>query len=226
MSTLNQLVLSVLLISFFTACGETEESAGSPEQTTETIESSAEELAKVSTDSEEKSPAEGAAEFKSIEWVDLIPQDDLDALLNPPAFLAQIPEGSSADQMNGEFNNPNQTPVDIAINDRYQQALVSTQVVKEMDGQAVRIPGFVVPLEFDDDQVITHFFLVPFFGACIHVPPPPPNQIIYVHAPKGLKAEALYDPFWISGVLTTSLTEKGIGTSAYSLEMSEYEVYQ
>ncbi|MGL4829805.1 MAG: DUF3299 domain-containing protein, partial [Vibrio sp.] len=48
----------------------------------------------------------------------------------------------------------------------------------ELNGSRVKIPGFVIPLE-GDDQKVTEFLLVPYFGACIHVPPPPPNQIIY-----------------------------------------------
>ena len=160
--------------------------------------------------------------FKTIEWTDLMPKEDLDAFLNPPSYIEEIEDGSEEDQISNQI----QSSIAAARDDSYQQALVSTRVIEEMDGKAVRIPGFIVPLEFDDDQTITRFFLVPFFGACIHVPPPPPNQIIFVDYPKGLKLEALYDPFWISGVIKTSLTENEIATSAYTLTMQHYEEYQ
>ncbi len=159
--------------------------------------------------------------FTTVNWVDLMPKEDLDAILNPPSYVTDIEDGSEEDQVVGRLKN-NSVP---ASDDRYQQALVSKRVVPEMDGRAIRIPGFVVPLEFDDDQTITQFFLVPFFGACIHVPPPPPNQIILVDYPKGLILEALYDPFWVSGVLKTSLTENDVAISAYSLKMHYYEAY-
>lgn len=94
-----------------------------------------------------------------------------------------------------------------------------------MDGKAIRIPGFIVPLEFSDNQVITEFFIVPFFGACIHVPPPPPNQIIHVKYPKGFKFETLYNPFWLSGVLKTTLVENAVATAAYGLEVHLIEDY-
>jgi len=94
-----------------------------------------------------------------------------------------------------------------------------------MDGQAIRIPGFIVPIEFDDEQTITQFFLVPFFGACIHVPPPPPNQILFVEYPEGLKVDDLYDPFWLSGVVKIALTENNMATAAYSFKMQHYEIY-
>lgn len=159
--------------------------------------------------------------FKTLEWDDLMPADDLDALLNPPEYLYDFEDGSADDEITSQLANA----VNSAINDRYQQALVSTRIVPEMDGRNIRLPGFVVPLEFDDEQTITEFFLVPYFGACIHSPPPPPNQIIYVRAPKGIQLEALYDPFWISGKISTKLVENYMATAAYSMEMQSYEDY-
>ncbi len=162
-----------------------------------------------------------ASAFKTIEWTELMPQEDIDALLNPPSYITDVEDGSLEDQISGQLQNTLNAPDD----DPYQQALRSTRVIPEMDGKPIRIPGFIVPLEFDDEQTITEFFLVPFFGACIHVPPPPPNQIIYVRFPEGLKLEALYDPFWISGIINTSLIENEIATSAYTIQMQSYEAY-
>jgi hypothetical protein len=159
--------------------------------------------------------------FKTLEWDDLMPTDDLDALQNPPNYLYDFEDGSDEDQISSQLANA----VTNSVNDRYQQALVSTRIIPEMDGRNVRVPGFVVPLEFDDEQTITEFFLVPYFGACIHSPPPPPNQIIYVRAPKGIQLKTLYDPFWISGKLSTQLVENTMATAAYSMEMQSYEDY-
>ena len=160
--------------------------------------------------------------YRTIEWIDLIPEDDLDALMNPPSYVTDLEDGIFEDQISSELQNTFEPPVD----DRYQQALVSTQVISEMDGQLIRIPGYVVPLEFNDEKAVTQFFLVPFFGACIHVPPPPPNQILFVESPQGLKQENLYDPYWVSGTLKTSLTENELATSAYSMTLQEYELYK
>ncbi len=166
-------------------------------------------------------PTLPASAFKTVEWVDLMPKEDLDALLNPPSYVTDVEDGSFEDQISSQIQNT----LAAAGDDRYQQALSSTRIISELEGQAIRIPGFIVPLEFDDEQTITQFFLVPFFGACIHVPPPPPNQIIFVNYPKGLKLHALYDPFWISGILKTTLVENETATAAYSLEMQSYEPY-
>ena len=163
-------------------------------------------------------PASG---FKTVEWTDLMPKEDLDALLNPPSYVTDVEDGSFEDQISNQIQNS----IAAANGDRYQQALASTRIISEMAGKMIRIPGFIVPLEFDDEQTITQFFLVPFFGACIHVPPPPPNQIIFVNYPQGLKLDALYDPFWISGTLKTSLVENDMAIAAYSMQMQSFEVY-
>ncbi len=159
--------------------------------------------------------------FKTIEWTDLMPQDDLDALLNPPSYITDVEDGSIEDQISSQLQNA----IAAAGDDRYQQALVSTRIVPEMHDQPVRVPGFIVPLEFNDEQSVTQFFLVPYFGACIHVPPPPPNQIIFVRYAKGVKLDSLYDPFWISGIIKTAMIENETATAAYTLQMQSYEIY-
>ena len=77
---------------------------------------------------------------------------------------------------------------------------IKTAVVKELDGQNIRMAGYLLPLEINDGKV-TQFLLVPYVGACIHVPPPPPNQIVHVKVgqSKGLKRGGLYDPVWVTG---------------------------
>ena len=159
--------------------------------------------------------------FKTVEWLDLMPKKNLDALLNPPDYVSQLEEGAFEDEILTELRN-----LPKEISDPYQQALVSTEVIKEMDGQRIRIPGFVVPLEFGENKKVTQFFLVPYFGACIHVPPPPPNQIIFVTSKKGLAIKELYDPLWISGVISTSRIENDVALAAYKMEMEFSEIYK
>ncbi|MGB1402372.1 MAG: DUF3299 domain-containing protein [Porticoccaceae bacterium] len=163
----------------------------------------------------------GKNQYKTVEWTDLIPQNELDILLNPPDYMDDIQDGSFEDQIDSQLRNTTA----LATEDRYQQALVSTNIRPEMDGKAIRIPGFIVPLEFNSEQTITEFFLVPYFGACLHMPPPAPNQIIYVKHPEGMQLNALYDPFWITGVLRASLVENDLAAAAYVVEMADYEPY-
>ena len=159
--------------------------------------------------------------FETIEWPDLMPPEVLAILLNPPEYIAEIEDGSAEDQISSQMKSA----VNQSEEDAYQQALVSTDVNENLDGAMIRIPGFVVPLEFDEEQTISQFFLVPYFGACLHMPPPPPNQIILVNAPKGIQMSALYDPFWIEGQLSTSFQENDMATSAYAMRLHRIEPY-
>ena len=162
--------------------------------------------------------------YREVEWIDLMPKEDLDALMNPPEYLADIAKGSAADLAVG----PLSMGKDSLLNnqdDPYQRALTSTRIRPEMNNLPIRLPGFVVPLESNEQELVTTFFLVPFFGACIHVPPPPPNQIIFIEYKKGIKLESLYDPFWVEGTLKTELIENDMATAAYSIDVHKVELY-
>ena len=90
-------------------------------------------------------------------------------------------------------------------------------IVESLNGKLVKIPGFVVPLE-GDNQATTEFLLVPYFGACIHVPPPPANQIVYVTFSTAVAIDNLYDAVWVTGTLTTKRWQGDLATVGYSLE--------
>lgn len=159
--------------------------------------------------------------FKTVKWLDLMPKKDFDSLSNPPDYLISTDEGSKGDEILDELRN-----LPKSIQDDYQRALTSTEVIADMDNKAIRIPGFVVPLEFNNEKKINQFFLVPYFGACIHLPPPPPNQIIFVTSKTGLEIKELLDPVWISGILRTSHFENDVALSAYSMQMQSFEKYE
>lgn len=161
-------------------------------------------------------------QFQTVEWVDLIPPEVLEILLNPPAYISEIEDGSPEDQITSQISNATLEEEE----DVYQRALASTDVNTELDGQSVRIPGFVVPLEFDEAQTISQFFLVPYFGACLHMPPPPPNQIILVDAPAGVQMAALYEPFWIEGQISTTVSENDMAKSAYAMQLHRLTPYR
>ncbi len=162
-------------------------------------------------------------EYETIEWDALIPEADLEALLNPPDYIVNIADGSAEDRISNALQdamNTNQQHDDV-----YEQALISTDVIESMNGKKIRIPGFVVPVEFTEEQRITSFFLVPYFGACLHMPPPPPNQIIYVRAANAFELVSLYEPVWVSGTLSTAMFEDPVATSAYIMDMVDITLY-
>ena len=89
---------------------------------------------------------------------------------------------------------------------RTQQA---HNVVEELNGQQVRIAGYALPLEFTGRKV-TEFLLVPWVGACIHTPPPPPNQIVYVILKKGFETKDNFEPVWVTGQMTVKSSSKNL----------------
>ena len=95
-------------------------------------------------------------------------------------------------------------------------------VVADLDGKRVRIGGYVVPLDFEATNV-KEFLLVPFVGACIHVPPPPPNQIIYVKAAKGFEVTGSFDPVYVTGTIKTASQYTGLAETGYSIDAEKVE---
>jgi hypothetical protein len=95
----------------------------------------------------------------------------------------------------------------------------------ELLGKRVLLPGFIVPTAYNDERKVTEFFLVPFFGACIHVPPPPPNQIIHVSYAPGLDQYNMYDAYYVLGSLSSQVVRHELANSAYSLQAEHVELY-
>jgi hypothetical protein len=143
---------------------------------------------------------------RRIEWDVLLPVGER-AHYNeepPPPIHDYLGEGGKAARQSGS----------IAVNSRLDQTLV-------------KIPGFVVPLAQDDTGLVTAFFLVPFLGACIHVPPPPPNQIVYVKLNGGgVRLGSPEEPYWITGTLHTQTNGTRVATAAYTLDATRMERYK
>ncbi len=87
----------------------------------------------------------------------------------------------------------------------------------ELQGRQVRIPGFVVPLE-DAIKRVSEFLFVPTFQACIHVPPPPPNQMIYVKMKEPFEMDWNFRAFWLEGILRIQLKMSAYGAVSYEME--------
>jgi len=102
----------------------------------------------------------------------------------------------------------------------------SGAVVPELNGKRIRIPGYVVPLDGDDDS-LSELLFVPYFGACIHVPPPPPNQIIYINSDEDIDVSKLdlYEPVWATGVLVTESLQHELAEVGYQMEIESLTRY-
>lgn len=107
-----------------------------------------------------------------------------------------------------------------------QQSAPDAPVVKDLDNQQIKLPGYIVPLDVTEEGRVTEFLFVPYFGACIHVPPPPSNQIVHVTSELGVQMDALYQPFWIEGPLRVEATDSEMGSAGYKMTAEKIYAYE
>lgn len=101
-----------------------------------------------------------------------------------------------------------------------------TEVLEELVDKPVKIPGFTVPLE-DFASSATEFLLVPFVGACVHTPPPPPNQLVYVVMDEGKRAKMDgWNPVWLEGVLHVEDVTSIYGSASYRVVGTSVTPYE
>ncbi|MCH8492138.1 MAG: DUF3299 domain-containing protein [Idiomarina sp.] len=156
----------------------------------------------------------------TIEWVDLMPAHILESIESMPMLEHDYSE-DAVDPFSDEWEDP--------YAELWNEILSSTEVVDKYAGKLIRLPGFIVPLDVDDQNRVLSFFLVPYFGACIHVPPPPPNQLIYVEnsdLAKKIDVHNMYTPFWLTGYLEIEQTQHELGLAAYTIKMTNLNEYR
>ncbi|MEE3098903.1 MAG: DUF3299 domain-containing protein, partial [Pseudomonadota bacterium] len=99
------------------------------------------------------------------------------------------------------------------------------RVTQDYDGKLVRLPGYVVPLDYDGTGTKT-FLLVPYVGACIHVPPPPPNQIVFVTTETPYEVREMFEPVWVTGMFGASAAQTQLADVGYTLSADRIEPYE
>lgn len=93
------------------------------------------------------------------------------------------------------------------------------------NGKIVRLPGYMVPLDFEPDGV-RHFLLVPFIGACVHVPPPPANQIVLVLSERPYPARDYFDAVTVTGVMDQLGEDLDLAEVGYIIEADDVTAYE
>ena len=202
-------------------------------------------------------PAQAIETTRTIEWSNLVPK--MAPLNNPFTYLTmdqrtdfEVLIGIRDMKRRGFLSQVDETFEDeakirkrlahqgLAVDDyiveysRLEQEIIKRNKMTnaELDGQIVRIPGYALPLEHKDTGV-KELLLVPYVGACIHVPPPPANQIVYVTLKDAYTSTNLYEPVWITGRMTIETTNQSLtyvdGTAgidtAYTLKGEKVEPY-
>jgi uncharacterized protein len=150
-----------------------------------------------------------AGAFKEIKWEALVPRD-----------WDPLKEFKGQDMAVGL---PDSDPRAQAMLERLRAIWDAAPTVAALDGAKIRLPGFVVPLD-ETAAGLTSFLLVPYFGACIHTPPPPSNQIIHVHTATPAKVRTM-DPVWVRGTLKLERSNTAQGASGYRLDAAGIDPY-
>jgi uncharacterized protein len=150
-------------------------------------------------------PKQKPGEVLDVDWRDLLPENERShySPVAPPPQHGRLGEGGppAAQKETTTFNDG-------------------------LGEMVVRMPGFVVPIGTPSNGLVTEFFLVPYIGACIHVPPPPPNQMVYVTSASGIAADAIHEAYWVTGKMRIESRTTSLGTAAYAVSASKVELYE
>ena len=157
-----------------------------------------------------------AAETKTGDVIEL----DWDAL---------VPAGYRPGELLEEYDYENLADDDPRAEElmvKLKELWAEAPLVREYEGKIVKLPGFVVPLQIDA-KAVQEFLLVPYYGACIHVPPPPANQMVHVVTDKkrAFKGE-LFDAVWVTGRITVDRLSSDLGDAGYRIEATGIEPYE
>lgn len=141
--------------------------------------------------------AEGVVD---LDWDDLLPEDQ--------RGIARAPRGL----------------VEHDGADLARQQPLTSEVRTDWNGQVVRLPGFIVPIDHKGTGV-TAFILVPYVGVCVHVPPPPPNQLVFVTVETPYQSAGLFEPVYVTGMFGTASTSTQLAEIGYALSADRIEPY-
>lgn len=141
-----------------------------------------------------------AEDYIDLEWTDLIPEGQP---VVPPALQSLL-----------NHDGP----------DMSRQQPPSNGARTDWNGEIVRLPGFIVPIDHEGTGV-TAFILVPFVGACVHVPPPPANQLVFVTTEKPYESSGMFEAVNVIGMFGTVATSTQLADIAYALSADRIEPF-
>lgn len=206
-------LVAVLLLSFMiTACGEDEAVAKTDDNPINP------EAPAIGTDIKDVVKTESteatSGGIKTLKWDDLIPKG-FEPELMIKKYKTQLDEVEDG------------TPEEQALLDKLIIEFNNAPSNADLDGIKVKIPGFISPLE-ENNGMVGEFLLVPYFGSCIHSPPPPVNQTVLVKTKKdkSIPIEKIYDPVWVIGKVQVKRQDTDLAKAGYVIEEAELEIYK
>lgn len=150
-----------------------------------------------------------AAEPAQIDWSELIPPQQK----NRTVMRGLVQH----DQIPGDFGNRQVS--------KYDPPLPAAPVREDLDGRAVKMLGYIVPLRFEGTK-LKEFLLAPYQGACIHVPPPPANQIVFIDSKAGIDENAFFHPVRVTGTIRVAPMSTDLADVGYSMQDPVVEVLE
>ena len=154
------------------------------------------------------------AEITELIWEDLIP-DDFVQPENPFNTMSQ----EAIDKL---MDGSEESEVELA---KLKEAFYYAPVVDELDGKRVMLPAYITPLEYNENQMMNEFLLVPYVGACMHTPPPPANQVVHAKTLEAIENRSMYEAVWAIGVLRATTVQSDLAEAGYQLEVEEVLPY-
>lgn len=152
---------------------------------------------------------EPSASYREMRWEELVPKD-----WDPMKQLKAGNVGALSDA----------DPRSEAMMRELREVFDKAPTNPKMNGAVGKLPGYIVPLE-SGPAGLKEFLLVPYFGACIHSPPPPANMIVHVVLAKPSTGFRSMDAVWVGGALRTARRDTSMGVSAYAMDGVHIEHY-
>ena len=166
----------------------------------------------VSADSEDVTslaPVDPTIVAETISWIDLIPDEDLDV-------LEAMRDGSADPSLMAQFTG--QSPI--------AEQMGTFNAVESLNQSVIRMPGYILPLDYQTQGEAREFLLLPYHGACVHYPPPPPNQIVYLRSEEPIRFNSLWEPIWVEGRIEIARVDTDLAAVAYSMTVRSIVPYE
>jgi hypothetical protein len=164
-----------------------------------------------SSDNEDK---QLGAEITELIWEDLIPNDFIQPE-NPLSTMSQ-------EEIDKLMDGSEESEVEL---EKLKEAFYYAPVVDELDGKRVKLPAYITPLEYNENQMMNEFLLVPYVGACMHTPPPPANQVVHAKTVEAIENRSMYEAVWAIGILRAKTSQSELAEAGYQLEVEEVMPY-
>ncbi len=150
----------------------------------------------------------GASNAREVDWLELMSSTDRKRLEQEDLSVAHVGPESAFGQ------------------DMKSRQAAGFKAVDTFDRQRIKIAGYFVPLEETDVGELEELLFVPYYGACIHVPPPPANQIIYAKLRKPLSETSMFDAYWLEGTLVAQTHNNELAEVAYSMSDASLTLWE